>query len=204
MDPSLQAEAVLNDGRGAIAVAIFAAAWMYWGLFIARALTLPRVIAIAVVALALLAGAAYFIRKGKELRAQYPPLPKKITRGAGKWYLIAVIVEVALAIVAGGTAASLHRFELIPDWIAIVVGLHFLPLAKIFRAISMVYIGTAMVLWSIACWIFFHSNALGTAAALGTGALLWIACIASMARARTAARLLASASAPAASGACGQ
>jgi hypothetical protein len=203
MDPSLQAEAVLNDGRGAIAVAIFAAAWMYWGLFIARALTLPRVIAIAVVALALLAGAAYFIRKGKELRAQYPPLPKKITRGAGKWYLIAVIVEVALAIVAGGTAASLHRFELIPDWIAIVVGLHFLPLAKIFRATFMVYIGTAMVLWSVLCWILLRGNTLGAAAAFGTGALLWISCVMSLVRARTAARSLAAASASASYGAKG-
>jgi hypothetical protein len=197
MDPSLQAEAILNDGRGAIAVAMFAVPWLYWGLLIARALTPPRVIAVALVALVLLAAATYFIRKGKELRAQYPPLPKEITRGAGKWYLIAVIAEVALAIVAGGTAASLRRFELIPDWIAIIVGLHFLPLAKIFHATFMVYIGTAMVLWSVACWIFFHSNALGAAAALGTGALLWVACILHMLRARTAARSLAAAPASA-------
>jgi hypothetical protein len=198
MDPSLQAEIVFESGRGAITVAMFAAAWMYWGLFIARALTLPRVVVIAVVELLLLAAASYFIRRGKELCARYPPLPQANTRSVrGKWFLIVVVAEIALAIVAGGTAASLRRFELIPDWIAIVVGLHFLPLAKIFRAISMVYIGTAMVLWSIACWIFFHSNALGAAAAFGTGALLWIACLASMVRARTAARLLASASAPA-------
>ena len=190
MDPSLQAEAVFQDAQGAFLVATFGAVWLCWGLLIARELTPPRGIAIGVVALLLLAVSTFLIRKGKELRAQYPSLPKEITRGAGKWYLIAVIVEVALAIVAGGTAASLHRFELIPDWIALVVGLHFLPLAKIFRATFMAYIGTAMVLWSIACWIFFRGNALGAAAALGTGALLWIACVVHMVRARHAARAI--------------
>lgn len=203
MDTSLQAEIVLGSGRGAMIVAIFAGAWLYWGLLIARALTLPRGIAIGVVELLLFAGASYFIRKGRTLRARYAPLPKEITRNvSGKWFLIVVVAEIALACAAAGEAASLRRFELIPDWIAIVVGLHFLPLAKIFHAVSMAHIGAAMVLWSTGCWIFFRGNALGAAAALGAGALLWIACVASLLRARNSARSLAipSASAAPASG----
>ncbi len=91
MDPSLQAETVFSNSQGASIVATFGAVWLGWGLLIVRALTLLRGIAIAVVALILLAGSSHFIRKGKELRAQYPPLPKEITHRAGKWLRLAEV-----------------------------------------------------------------------------------------------------------------
>jgi Family of unknown function (DUF7010) len=200
MEPSLAAETVLGSARGALFVAMFAGVWFYWGLLLVNALTMPRGVAIGVVEILLLGAAAHLIRKGRALRKQFPPSSETTRGSASKWFWIVVIAEVALILIAVNIAANLHHPELIPALIAIVVGLHFLPLAKVFHAPSMAYIGSAIVLWCVVCWILFRGNALGAAAALGTGALLWIACISGLRRARKAARSLATVSAPAASG----
>ncbi|MGA9883833.1 MAG: hypothetical protein WBQ34_08955 [Candidatus Acidiferrales bacterium] len=190
MNPSLQAETVLGSSRGALIVSIFGGIWLCWGLSIIGAFTPARVAALVVIEIAFLAGSVYFIRKGGELRKQRPPLPEAARRKITKWYWITVVAEVVLILAAVNVAANIHRPELIPDWIAIVVGLHFFPLAKIFRAPSMAYIGTAMVLWCVFCWIAFRGNTLGAAAAFGAGALLWIASASALLRARKSVRAL--------------
>jgi Family of unknown function (DUF7010) len=200
MDPSLGAEFVVGSSRGALIVAMFAGVWLYWGLSLANAFTVPRGVAVGVVEIVLLGGGMYFIRTGRALRRRYPPLSKSARRSVSKWFWMVVIAEVVLILIAVNAAAALHRPELIPESIAIVVGLHFLPLAKVFHAPPMAYIGSAIVVWCIVCWILFRGDALGAAAALGTGALLWISCASALLRARETARSLSAASIPAAPG----
>jgi len=55
-------------------------------------------------------------------------------------------------------ANRLHRADLAPDWCAMIVGLHFLPLAKIFRAPNLSVLGSLMMLWCALCWALFRSN----------------------------------------------
>ncbi|MGH9740476.1 MAG: hypothetical protein ACRD4X_18100 [Candidatus Acidiferrales bacterium] len=190
MDSALQVETALGAGRGALIVSIFGCGWLVWGLFIIGAFTPVRIVALGVIELAFLDGAVYFIRKGRTLRKQYPRLPQAVTRNTAKWYWIIVAAEVVAIAIAANVAIDLRRPELIPDWIAILVGLHFLPLAKIFHARSMAYVGAAMVLWSILCWIAFRSDALAAAVVFGAGVLVWIASGLALRRARAAVRSL--------------
>jgi hypothetical protein len=74
-------------------------------------------------------------------------------------------------------ANRLHRADLATDWCAMVVGLHFLPLAKIFRAPHFFIIGVLMTLWCALCWVLFRSNALVISVSLETGILLWSSCV---------------------------
>jgi hypothetical protein len=101
-----------------------------------------------------------------------------------KSFLVVVLVEVLALFLVSVLAYRLHRPDLAPDWCAIVVGLHFLPLAKIFRAPHLGVIGMLITLWCLLCWALFRANALVISAAIGTGILLWAASVSALVRAR--------------------
>lgn len=60
----------------------------------------------------------------------------------------------------GGTAYAIHRPDLAPVFAAMVVGLHFLPLGKIFRQARYYGWGAAIALWCTICAFSFRSNTL--------------------------------------------
>jgi hypothetical protein len=184
MDPSSKAEAVLGRGRGALILAMSGGGWLAWGLSIAKVFTLPRGILFSVVEIFLVVCSVYLIRKGMSLRKRYPGLPGQAAPNMRKWFLIVLIVEfVAIGIVVN-VAYALRRPELVPVWIAMVVGLHFLPLARIFRVPGYAVIGIAMTLWCILCWILFPSDTLAASAAAGSGVMFWAMSAYALLRAR--------------------
>ncbi len=114
------------------------------------------------------------------LHSKRPPTPQKFSAvGAStrqtilKWYLLIVLIEVLAIFLALILANRLHRADLAPDWSAMIVGLHFLPLAKIFRAPRLFVLGILMMLWCALSWALFRSNTIAISASLGTGILLW-------------------------------
>ncbi|MGO9269458.1 MAG: hypothetical protein ACLQOO_04235 [Terriglobia bacterium] len=184
MDPSFQAEAVISAGRGALIVALFGAGWLGWGLGQARAFTGFVGPGFGFVELLLLACSIYVIRKGRLLRKQYPPMPACTRQAIRKSFLLVVFMEVVGLLLVWILANRLHRPDLATDWCAMVVGLHFLPLAKIFRALHLGVIGILMTFWCILCWSLFRSNALVISVTVGTGILLWVASVSALFRAR--------------------
>jgi hypothetical protein len=195
MNPSFKAEAVVGAGRGALIAAMFGSGWLGWGLGDARAFNVFVGPAFGSVELFLLACSIYVIRKGRQLRKQHSPVPSATRKAVRKSFLLVVRLEFVAAALLGILAWRLHRPYLAADWCAMVVGLHFLPLAKIFRAPHYNVIGVLITLWSVLCWTLFRSNALFIAVAVGTGVLLWSSSILSLLRARKVARSLRSLSA---------
>jgi hypothetical protein len=183
-DPSFQAEAVIGAGRSALIVAMFGAGWLGWGLGQARAFTGFVGPAFGFIELFLLACSIYVIRKGRLLRKQYPPMPASTRQAIRKSFLLVVFMEVVGLLLVWILANRLHRQDLATDWCAMVVGLHFLPLAKIFRALHLGVIGILMTLWCVLCWSLFRSNALVISVTVGTGILLWAASVSALFRAR--------------------
>ena len=190
MNPSLQAEAVIGAGRGALIGAMFGAGWLGWGLGSAKALNGFTAPTFGFMALFLLAGSIYFIYKGRLLRKKYPAVVHSKRQTVRKWFLFIVLME-ALAIALVSTLAyRLHRSDLAANWCAMVVGLHFLPLAKIFRAPRLIVRGILITVWCVFCWALFRSNALVISTSIGTGILLWVSCVSSLLRARRIAHSL--------------
>jgi hypothetical protein len=101
-----------------------------------------------------------------------------------KSFLLVVFMEVVGFLVVSILANRLHRPDLATDWCAMVVGLHFLPLAKIFRALHLGVIGIVITLWCVLCWSLFRWNALVISVTAGTGILLWAASVSALFRAR--------------------
>jgi hypothetical protein len=55
-----------------------------------------------------------------------------------------VAAEVAFIFLGGPVLGRFHRADLVPQWINVVVGIHFLPLGKLFKA--PLYYGTAVAI----------------------------------------------------------
>jgi hypothetical protein len=184
MNPSFQAEAVIGAGRGALMVAMFGAGWLGWGLGDARAFNGFIGPTFGFMALFLLACSIYVIQKGRRLRQKYPAVGASTRQPILKWFLLVVLMEVLAISLVSILANRLHRANLAADWCAMIVGLHFLPLAKIFRAPNLSVLGILIMLWCALCWALFRSNTIGISASIGTGILLWGICVSALFRAR--------------------
>jgi hypothetical protein len=189
-DPSFQAEAVIGAGRGALVVAMFGAGWLGWGLGNAKAFSGFVGSAFGFMALFLLACSLYVIQKGRLLRQKYPAVGGSVRRSLLKRFLLVVLMEVLAISLVSILANRFHRADLAANWCAMIVGLHFLPLAKIFQAPNLSILGILIMLWCAFCWALFRSNAIAISASLGTGILLWGACVSALFRARRIARSL--------------
>lgn len=171
-------------------VTIFGAGWLAWGLSTADAVTPTVAVLFSIVEIVLLGYSVYFIWKGRSLRKKYPSSPSATTRSMNKQFMIVAVLEFAAIAIVVVIASALHRSDLAPVLIAIVVGLHFLPLAKVFRAPIYYVSGIAITLWCVVCWILFRSNALIASTGIGTGIMLWATSAYVLLRARQIVRSL--------------
>jgi len=190
MNPSLQAQAVIGAGRCALIVAMFGAGWLGWGLGEAKAFNAFVGPLFGSTALGLLACSAYVIQRGRLLGKRFPAADASTRQTMRKRFLLVALIEALAIVLASLLANRLHRADLATDWCAMIVGLHLLPLAKIFRAPSLTVAGVLMVLWCALCWALFRSNAIAISASLGTGILLWCTCVSALLRARRIAHSL--------------
>ena len=190
MDTSSQAEGVIGAGRSALIGAMFGAGWLGWGMGSAKVFNGFTAPTFGFMAMFLFAGSIYFIHKGVLLRRRCTAVVDSGRQTIRKWFLIIVLTE-ALAIALVSTLAyRLHRADLAANWCAMIVGLHFLPLAKIFRAPNLIVRGILITAWCVLCWALFRSHALVISSSIGTGILLWISCVFSWFRARKIAQAL--------------
>lgn len=172
IEDSSLARSVAGAGRGALVESMFGAGWLGWGLGEAKAFNGVTGPAFGCMTLLLLACSIYILRRGRLLRKRYPAVDAS-AQTTLKWYLLVVLAEILGVLLVMGLASRLHRPDLGTDWCAMVVGLHFLPLAKVFRAPHLVVLGILMTAWCALCWVLFRSHALIVSATLGTGVFLW-------------------------------
>lgn len=173
-EPSLRAAAVLGAGRAALIESFGGAFWLSWGLSHAKAFAGFGGPVFGSIALLILISAVLTIRKGRLLRKGYPPIPSSSRRTMWRSFALILGLEILGIFLAFVVASRLHRPDLFADWFALVVGLHFLPLVKTFRAPVLGFFGTLIVLWSLLCWTLFRGDALLIWVAAGTGVLLWM------------------------------
>jgi len=147
MDSWFQADTVIGTGRGALITAMFGAGWLGWGLGNAKAFNGFVGPTFGFSALFLFACSKYLIRKGRLLRKQCPAVRTSTPPPALKWFLLVAMTEVIAIALVAMLANRLHRADLATDWCAMIVGLHFLPLAKILRAPQFSFLGILMILW---------------------------------------------------------
>jgi hypothetical protein len=185
MEQGLQPGRVVGAGRGALILAMAGAGWLGWGLSVAHAYNAIVAPIFGTVAIVLWAWAIYVMRRGRALRRllssslSEPGFP---ARPFAMVVLAEVFAIVAVILLAAGRA---HRPDLATDGCALVIGLHYLPLARIFRAPLLTVLGILISLWCVASWAFFQFDALVIAATIGMGDLFWATSVAVLLRTRS-------------------
>jgi hypothetical protein len=184
VDPSSQAQLVFRSGLAALVPGMFGMGWLGWGLGIAHAFTPIVIMLFDVVGILILGSSIYFIRKGRSLRRSYPASSDPQGQKMRKQFLVVVILEFMAIGILSRITYVIHRPDLAPVLAAIVVGLHFLPLGKIFRQARYYFWGISITLWCVFCAFSFRSNILVAWSNVGTGILLWASCAHGLLRAR--------------------
>jgi len=153
---------------GSIFFAGFGALWILLSFYARQVLTVDTGIFVATVALALMAIALWLMRQARH----YHLLPEDPARGRS-FGRINVLQWIAVAIVAF-SFAKLHMDAYVMSAITAIVGIHFFPLAKLFRYPMHNVTGAVLVLWASVSVLFVPVDRLQGISALGTGIVLWL------------------------------
>lgn len=110
-------------------------------------------------------------------RVPKPDLIARYRRYYAIRFFAILTIEVAAIILASPVSAHFNRPDLIPQAINIVVGVHFLPLGKLFK-MPIYYATSAAILASAVTSLFISSSSLSYAInSGGTGLALWITAV---------------------------
>ncbi len=190
MEQPLQPSRVIGAGRGALIIAMAGAGWLGWGLSVAQVYNAVVAPIFGTVAISLWVWSIYAMRTGRALRRQHPAPSLPLSQFPTRSFVIVLVTEgLAIVLVILFAAGHAHRPDLATDGCALVIGLHYIPLARIFRAPKLAALGILIALWCILSWVFFRTT-LVVAVTAGTGILMWATAVAVLLWARSAARTL--------------
>ena len=182
MVQNLTANQIGGRAIGALFFTGFGTIWLLLGLYAKQRLTAAPLSLTACGLLALASGAFFLLRRAKAL----PRVPEDPAMArAFKW--INIIQWVAVAVVAFAFA----RFGIdvyVISAITAIVGLHMFPLARVFRYPMHYVTGTALVGWAAASVLLFAKDEMQGSTALGTGSILWLSALITLALAVRAVR----------------
>lgn len=100
-----------------------------------------------------------------------------------RWASIAPLFWIDTAaewvLAAGAVIALAHfrRYSLIPQFLGVIIGLHFLPLARLLRAPRYYIMGTAMILCALASVLVPEGEIRNVIACAGIGLRMWVTAV---------------------------
>jgi hypothetical protein len=142
----------------------FALAWFSWGQERPSAWESVVLDIGAIVALLVAVGGILMARRA---RHEPPPLSGP---AAGKRYGIIVATEFASIAVGAAILGATGHHEFIAAWVCLVVGIHFVPLDRVFPGIGMVGLAAAVVCVAVAAFVVGASTSIPPSAVTGLGA----------------------------------
>jgi hypothetical protein len=183
MAQNITANRIGGRAIGALFLTIFGAIWLLLGLYAKERLAASTLSLVACGTVVLAGGAFFLLRRAKAL----PRTPEDPAMGrAFKW--INIIQWVAVAVVAF-TFAHFGMDAYVVSAITAIVGLHMFPLARLFRYPPHYVTGAALVGWAAASVLLFSKDEMQGSTALGTGLILWLSALVTLALAVRAVRM---------------
>lgn len=164
---------------GALIFAFFGASDMFWALSFAR--DVPQMCSKAIWIAGVALGGWSITQRLLLRRLSVPAVDKSIARQHLKhyasWFLVVVVIEVLSINIGRPILIHFHRLDLFPQWVEAVVGLHFLPLARLFKVPLFYATGVALVLVALGSLLIHVSNPRAITALAGSGLSLWATAI---------------------------
>jgi hypothetical protein len=164
------------SARGALIRSLFGSSSMYWAVVTSGNPTALWFSILAVPSVGLIAWAILRVRATRNL----PSSADELTHWSAvrKFYWLDVGLEWGLIGVAGFALARVTRFDLIPQCFGVIIGLHYLPLGKIFRAHQYYWTGGVMVAASLGSLLIHRGNLRNVVGCAAVGLTLWVTCFA--------------------------
>lgn len=162
------------NARGALIRALFGSTFMYWAVVFSGSRTPLRFSIVTVPAVGLIAWAILHVRATRNLPSSTAELDH--WRAVRTFYWLDVAMEWGLIGVAAFVLARFDRFDLMPQAIGVIVGLHYLPLGAILRAQQYYWTGAIMLAAALGSLLISPGcirNIVGCAA---PGLTLWVTC----------------------------
>jgi hypothetical protein len=182
MTTMLTANQFRGRAIGSLLFAGFGALWIGLALYAKQLLTVANITFVALDLAVLVGMACWLLRESK----RFPTVAEDPAKGH-KFNRINIAQWIAVSIVAF-SFARLHIDAYVMCGITAVVGLHFFPLARLFRY-SMHYLtGSVLLAWAAMSVILVPAEHLQGTSALGTGIILWVSAFTTLCLAFTAAR----------------
>lgn len=174
--PQNQPGMAFSRGVAAIVATSFGFVWLGWGLSVLRALPVVVWILLCCIAAALIVTAVIAVRRGKRLMRGQGTSRRDLWEKRRKPFGVVTLFEVVGCIVVVVLANIFRRADWVGVGISLVVGLHFLPLGRIFEATAYYWVGALIVVWDILAITALKWN-LTASAGIATGVILWAAAI---------------------------
>jgi len=164
------------SARGALIRAFFGSTFMYWAVVLSSNPTPLRFSILAVPAVGLIAWAFLRVRATRNPPASDDELAH--WRAVRKFYWLDGGLEWGLIGVAVFALARFGRFDLIPQTLGVIIGLHYLPLGKIFRAQQYYWTGGIMVIAALGSLLIPRGHMRSVVGCVAVGLTLWATCFA--------------------------
>ena len=161
--------------RGALICALGGSAWMFWAAVFAST---ARTASLALVSLMMILIGAWAVSRVRAAR-RYVDSAADRERWASIAPLFWIDTAAEWVLGAGAVVALAHfgRYSLIPQFLGVIIGLHFLPLAKLLRAPRYYIMGTTMILCVLASFLAAEGSIRNVIACAGIGLPMWITAV---------------------------
>jgi hypothetical protein len=164
------------SARGALIRAFFGSTLMYWAVVLSGEPTRLRFSIVTAPAVGLIAWAIVRVRATRNLPTSIAELDH--WRAIRKFYWLDVGLEWGLIGVAVFALAQVDRFDLTPQALGVIVGLHYIPLGTIFRAQQYYWTGGVMVAAATSSLLINRGHVRDIVGCAAVGLTLWVTCVA--------------------------
>jgi hypothetical protein len=183
---NFSAGSLKGHARGALICGFFGAVFMFEALYYGRIATPVWLTIIAIFTVAFVAWPVIRLHSLRHLA--YSAADRQRWAAIAVPYWIDFAVEWLLCAVAANWLSRIHRWDLIPQFLGVIIGLHFLPLAKMFKAPIYYATGAAMVLGALVSLAIPAGHVRNIAACGVLGLSLWVTAAVNLCRYRPSPR----------------
>jgi hypothetical protein len=155
--------------------ALFGSAWMFWTAAFAPSVKVPAFALVSAIMVLIVGSAATRVRVARRYGDS--------AADRDRWASIAplfwadTIAEWVLGSAAVIALSHFGRYPLIPQFLGIIIGLHFLPLAKILGAPRYYVMGTAIIFCVLASLLVPEGAIRNMLACAGIGLPMWVTAV---------------------------
>lgn len=181
---SVSRAAVRGIASGVFFMSLFGMLWAYTGIMGLSGWGMPFLLVIAVaIGIALCIGGIFLMRASRELTKEVSEPPEFLDGRRTRYWFNFILAAEGLAIaIAIAVCRAISHTELIPPVIALIVGVHFFPLAPLFQVRLYYLTGTLLCLIAIFTMVFmplevgvgeYQINTFMSVVGLGSAFILW-------------------------------